>query len=155
MRRMDGDVRQSPASERGAHRALSPAPLTCSFQCLVGKEPTDVDIEEVALRRKLEELTSLVSDQGTSSEEEKEQAELPRSTPVEGLPGVTAEVRPPEPSQQDTGQVGPGSTSLCLSHQPALGRQPTPGEPCGPLTRVCGGTEHRSCWVPSAWLTSS
>ncbi|KAI5281326.1 Melanophilin [Manis pentadactyla] len=78
----------APHHSRPRRRALP------GSQCLVGKEPTDVDAEEAALKRKLEELTSHVSDQGTSSEEEgmDEQAELPGSTSVEGLPGVTAEV---------------------------------------------------------------
>lgn len=86
------DEESAGARSLARHRSRPRRQALPGSQCLVGKEPTDVDIEEAALRRKLEELTSLVSDQGTSSEEEKEQAELPRSTPVEGLPGVTAEV---------------------------------------------------------------
>lgn len=87
------DEESAGARSLARHRSRPRRQALPGSQCLVGKEPTDVDIEEAALKRKLEELTSLVSDQGTSSEEEKEQAELPRSTPVEGLPGVTAEVR--------------------------------------------------------------
>nr|XP_014595908.1 melanophilin isoform X5 [Equus caballus] len=62
---------------------------------LAASEPTDADIEEVTLKRKLEELTSHVSDQGTSSEEEEgkdEGAELEGSTSTEDLPWAATEV---------------------------------------------------------------
>lgn len=70
--------------------------LACSFQCPVASEPTDADTEEETLKRKLEELTSNISDQGASSEEDGKEdgAELDRSTSVEDLPGAAPEVRP-------------------------------------------------------------
>ncbi|XP_005863750.1 PREDICTED: melanophilin isoform X2 [Myotis brandtii] len=57
-------------------------------------EPTEADVEEETLKRKLEELTSNVSDQGASSEEEGKDkgAELDRSTSLEDLPRMTPEV---------------------------------------------------------------
>nr|XP_014337320.1 PREDICTED: melanophilin isoform X3 [Bos mutus] len=59
--------------------------------------PTDADAEEAALKRKLEELTSHISDQGASSAEEEEGAdpgaEMGRSKTVEDHPGATREVR--------------------------------------------------------------
>lgn len=69
-------------------------------------EPAAADIEEDTLKRKLEELTSNVSDPGASSEEEgKDQgAELDRSTPVEDFPRAASEVRPPQQSWKDKGQ---------------------------------------------------
>ncbi|XP_060978536.1 melanophilin isoform X2 [Dama dama] len=60
-----------------------------------GDEPTDADAEEAALKRKLEELTSHVSDQGTSSAEEEGMdagAGMGRSKPAEDHPGATREV---------------------------------------------------------------
>ncbi|XP_025144992.3 melanophilin isoform X2 [Bubalus bubalis] len=60
-------------------------------------EPTDADAEEAALKRKLEELTSHISDQGASSAEEEEGtdagAEMGRSKTFKDHPGVTREVR--------------------------------------------------------------
>uniref|UniRef100_A0A2R9CEF7 Melanophilin n=1 Tax=Pan paniscus TaxID=9597 RepID=A0A2R9CEF7_PANPA len=56
---------------------------------------TEADVEEEALRRKLEELTSNVSDQGTSSEEEEakdEKAEPNRGKSVGALPQAEPEV---------------------------------------------------------------
>lgn len=62
-----------------------------------GDEPTDADVEEAALKRKLEELTSHISDQGVSSAEEEEGtdagAEMGRSKTIEDHPGATWEVR--------------------------------------------------------------
>uniref|UniRef100_A0AC11ATP0 Melanophilin n=1 Tax=Ovis aries TaxID=9940 RepID=A0AC11ATP0_SHEEP len=61
-----------------------------------GDEPTDADVEEAALKRKLEELTSHISDQGVSSAEEEEGtdagAEMGRNKTVEDHPGATWEV---------------------------------------------------------------
>ncbi|XP_065786807.1 melanophilin isoform X3 [Muntiacus reevesi] len=60
-----------------------------------GDEPTDADAEEAALKRKLEELTSHVSDQGASSTEEEGTDAGPgmgRSKPAEDHPGATREV---------------------------------------------------------------
>eukprot|EP00069_Balaena_mysticetus_P007067 bmy_18841T0 len=63
-------------------------------QCPAGSKPTDADMEEVALRRKLEDLISHVSDQRASSEEEGEAdgAEPGGSTHIEPLPGAAQEV---------------------------------------------------------------
>ncbi|XP_064143454.1 melanophilin [Loxodonta africana] len=64
-------------------------------QPLVTIVHTDTDLEEETLRRKLEEMTSNVSDQGTSSEEEEGQdtsAESNRSASSGGLPGVAPKV---------------------------------------------------------------
>uniref|UniRef100_A0A452U6C5 Melanophilin n=1 Tax=Ursus maritimus TaxID=29073 RepID=A0A452U6C5_URSMA len=64
-------------------------------QRLTGCEPTDADREEETLRRKLEELTSHISDQGASSEEEgskEKEAELDRSSSIKDLPGAAPEV---------------------------------------------------------------
>uniref|UniRef100_A0A8C0CAS7 Melanophilin n=1 Tax=Balaenoptera musculus TaxID=9771 RepID=A0A8C0CAS7_BALMU len=65
-----------------------------NLQCPAGSKPTDADVEEVALRRRLEDLISHVSDQRASSEEEGEGdgAEPGGSTPVEHLPGAAQEV---------------------------------------------------------------
>uniref|UniRef100_A0A7N5P0Z9 Melanophilin n=1 Tax=Ailuropoda melanoleuca TaxID=9646 RepID=A0A7N5P0Z9_AILME len=71
------------------------APGTAATACLTGCEPTDADREEETLRRKLEELTSHISDQGASSEEEgskEEEAELDRSSSIKDLPGAAPEV---------------------------------------------------------------
>uniref|UniRef100_A0A8C6D8X3 Melanophilin n=1 Tax=Moschus moschiferus TaxID=68415 RepID=A0A8C6D8X3_MOSMO len=62
-----------------------------------GNEPTDADVEEAALKRKLEELTSHISDQGGSSVEEEEEgtdagAEMDRSKNIQDHPGATREV---------------------------------------------------------------
>nr|KAF6450679.1 melanophilin [Molossus molossus] len=53
-------------------------------------EPVDADTEEETLKRKLEEMTSNISDQGASSEEEG--AGLEGNTCLEDLPGATPEV---------------------------------------------------------------
>nr|KAF6353668.1 melanophilin [Pipistrellus kuhlii] len=65
-----------------------------SLQGPGASEPTEADVEEETLKRKLEELTSNVSDQGASSEEEGKDkgAELDRSTSLEDLPRMTPEV---------------------------------------------------------------
>ncbi|XP_008584313.1 PREDICTED: melanophilin [Galeopterus variegatus] len=63
-----------------------------SAQCLVAEVHTDADVEEEALRRKLEELTSNISDQRTSSEEEEGKAEeLDRGSSSGSLPGAAPE----------------------------------------------------------------
>ncbi|XP_006893508.1 PREDICTED: melanophilin [Elephantulus edwardii] len=57
----------------------------------------DADLEEETLRRKLEELTSNISDHGASSEEEQGQgaaAESDRSSSRAGLPGEAPEMCP-------------------------------------------------------------
>lgn len=111
-----GPLRQAHVEsdgDRGSSRSrvlrgdpLNADPLTCSFQCPGAGEPTDADTEEETLKRKLEEMTSNVSDQDASSEEEG--AGLEGSTCWEGLPGATPEVRPPQQSRQDTGRSGAG-----------------------------------------------
>uniref|UniRef100_A0A671DVP3 Melanophilin n=1 Tax=Rhinolophus ferrumequinum TaxID=59479 RepID=A0A671DVP3_RHIFE len=74
-----------------SHLSPSSVPVASdSLQCPVASEPTDADTEEETLKRKLEELTSYISDQGASSEEDR--AELGRSTSVEDLPGAAPEV---------------------------------------------------------------
>uniref|UniRef100_A0A8D1UX55 RabBD domain-containing protein n=1 Tax=Sus scrofa TaxID=9823 RepID=A0A8D1UX55_PIG len=60
-----------------------------------GSEPTAADVEEAALKRKLEELTRHVSDHGASSAEEESQDEgvdLDSSTPIRELPRPAAQV---------------------------------------------------------------
>ncbi|XP_053775227.1 melanophilin isoform X2 [Desmodus rotundus] len=66
-------------------------------QCPGAHEPTDADMEEETLKRKLEELTNNVSDPGASSEEEGkgEGAEPGRSTALEHLPRTTPKVTTP------------------------------------------------------------
>lgn len=63
-------------------------------------------MEEETLKRKLEELTSNLSDQEASSEEESKDkgAELDRSTSLEDVPQVTPEVRPPSSVSTGHGQ---------------------------------------------------
>lgn len=99
-----------PPSGRGAHRGPPNAdPPSCSLQCPGAHEPTDADMEEETLKRKLEELTNNVSDPGASSEEEGkgEGAEPGRSTALEHLPRTTLKVRPHQQSGQEW---GPSST---------------------------------------------
>ncbi|XP_027447092.1 melanophilin isoform X2 [Zalophus californianus] len=81
----------SAASCHSGQRGRSPS----QSQCLTSYEPTDADREEETLRRKLEELTSHISDQGASSEEEEsreEEADLDRSPSIKDLPGAAPEV---------------------------------------------------------------
>uniref|UniRef100_A0A9L0J0F1 Melanophilin n=1 Tax=Equus asinus TaxID=9793 RepID=A0A9L0J0F1_EQUAS len=84
----------TPSFSHPPHLSSVPA-ATDSLQDLATSEPTDTDIEEATLKRKLEELTSHVSEQGTSSEEEEgkdEGAELEGSTSTEDLPWAATEV---------------------------------------------------------------
>ncbi|XP_044769393.1 melanophilin [Neomonachus schauinslandi] len=81
----------SAASCRSRRRGHAPS----QSQCLTGCEPTDADREEETLRKKLEELTSHISDQGASSEEEgskEEEADLDRSPSIKDLPGTAPEM---------------------------------------------------------------
>ncbi|XP_030873019.1 melanophilin isoform X2 [Leptonychotes weddellii] len=81
----------SAASCRSRQRGHAPS----QSQRLTGCEPTDADREEETLRRKLEELTSHISDQGASSEEEgskEEEADLDRSPSIKDLPGAAPEM---------------------------------------------------------------
>ncbi|KAJ8781628.1 hypothetical protein J1605_010886 [Eschrichtius robustus] len=83
-----------PPAVLGAGCSLEPCFSSQCFQCPAGSKPTDADVEEVALRRRLEDLISHVSDQRASSEEEGEGdgAEPGGSTPIEHLPGAAQEV---------------------------------------------------------------
>ncbi|EPY86125.1 melanophilin [Camelus ferus] len=88
----DSTWAQRVASHHPRRRARTSAESQSPF----GNEPTDSDMEEAALKRKLEEMTSHVSDQGASSTEEEEGSKgdavgLDRA-PIEGLPGATPEV---------------------------------------------------------------
>ncbi|XP_055147077.1 melanophilin isoform X5 [Symphalangus syndactylus] len=74
---------------------------------------TEADVEEETLRRKLEELTSNVSDQGTSSEEEEakdEKAEPNRGKSVGALPQADPEVDTAahQTNRQEESPQGPG-----------------------------------------------
>ncbi|XP_014595909.2 melanophilin isoform X6 [Equus przewalskii] len=93
---VDTSDEESVRAHRGAsHRSTRRGRTPSESQGLAASEPTDADIEEVTLKRKLEELTSHVSDQGTSSEEEEgkdEGAELEGSTSTEDLPWAATEV---------------------------------------------------------------
>ncbi|XP_059962260.1 melanophilin isoform X2 [Mesoplodon densirostris] len=67
---------------------------TRPFQCPAGSKPTGADMEEAALKLRLEALISRAGDQRASSEEEgkDEGAEQGRNTPIEDLPGAAQEV---------------------------------------------------------------
>ncbi|XP_032133710.1 melanophilin isoform X2 [Sapajus apella] len=74
--------------------------------------PTEADVEEETLRRKLEELTSNVSDEGASSEEEEikdEKAEPDRGTSVGTLRHADSEVGTAanQTNRQEKGRQGP------------------------------------------------
>ncbi|KAM5228680.1 melanophilin [Ctenodactylus gundi] len=87
--------------------ALTPPPA----QCLAAGAPTEADIEEESLKRKLEELTSNLSDQGASSEEEEgrdAEAEQDGATPTRAVPGGTTEVDTAT-SLTDAGEKSPRS----------------------------------------------
>nr|XP_025840104.1 melanophilin [Vulpes vulpes] len=96
----DADISVSEDEGAGAPGTTSQHPrlgghTPAESQCLAGREPTDADREEETLRRKLEELTCRVSDQGTSSEEagsEEEGSDLARSPSSQDLPGAAPEV---------------------------------------------------------------
>uniref|UniRef100_G3UM74 Melanophilin n=1 Tax=Loxodonta africana TaxID=9785 RepID=G3UM74_LOXAF len=80
---------------RHMHVKRTNSPREAEERPLVTIVHTDTDLEEETLRRKLEEMTSNVSDQGTSSEEEEGQdtsAESNRSASSGGLPGVAPKV---------------------------------------------------------------
>ncbi|CAK7321105.1 MLPH [Vulpes lagopus] len=96
----DADISVSEDEGAGAPGTTSQHPrrgghTPAESQCLAGREPTDADREEETLRKKLEELTCRVSDQGTSSEEagsEEEGSDLARSPSSQDLPGAAPEV---------------------------------------------------------------
>ncbi|XP_005574789.3 melanophilin isoform X3 [Macaca fascicularis] len=74
---------------------------------------TEADVEEETLRKKLEELTSNVSDQGTSSEEEEakdEKAEPDRGKSVGAVPQADPEVSMAahQTNRQEKSSQGPG-----------------------------------------------
>ncbi|XP_058556108.1 melanophilin isoform X1 [Neofelis nebulosa] len=96
------------ASQSLTWRDCAPA----ESQHLTGHQPTDADREEETLKRKLEEMTSHISDQGASSEEEgskEEEAGLNRKTSIEDLPGAAPEVlvAAGQTSRQQTSPRGP------------------------------------------------
>ncbi|CAK6448373.1 unnamed protein product [Pipistrellus nathusii] len=82
------------AREAASHLSTQSGRTSPASQGPGAGEPTEADVEEETLKRKLEELTSNVSDQGASSEEEGKDkgAELDRSTCLEDLPRMTPEV---------------------------------------------------------------
>ncbi|XP_032263701.1 melanophilin [Phoca vitulina] len=89
----DDESTRAPSAASCHSRRRGHAPS--QSQCLTGCEPTDADREEETLRRKLEELTSHISDQGASSEEEgskEEEADLDRSPSIKDLPGAAPEM---------------------------------------------------------------
>ena len=139
---VDGDLSQSPASEHGAHRGPTEHRSACAFQHLTGHQPTDADREEETLKRKLEEMTSHISDQGASSEEEgskEEEAGLNRKTSIEDLPGAAPEVRPPEGLARP-GQRWGQESRVCnqASGPPQAGSHPPPRWALGP-SKSCTG----------------
>ncbi|XP_045337814.1 melanophilin isoform X4 [Leopardus geoffroyi] len=96
------------ASQSLTWRDCAPA----ESQHLTGHQPTDADREEETLKRKLEEMTSRISDQGASSEEEgskEEEAGLNRKTSIEDTPGAAPEVlvAAGQTSRQETSPRGP------------------------------------------------
>uniref|UniRef100_A0A8C3YR01 Rab effector MyRIP/Melanophilin domain-containing protein n=1 Tax=Catagonus wagneri TaxID=51154 RepID=A0A8C3YR01_9CETA len=78
------------AQRVSSHRSRQRGLPSSESQCPAGAEPTDADVQEAALKRKLEELTRRVSDHGASSTEEEEGrdegAALDGSTSIRGLP---------------------------------------------------------------------
>lgn len=94
------DVDTSDEEAVGAQRVISHRSRQRSWpssesQGPAGSEPTAADVEEAALKRKLEELTRHVSDRGASSAEEESQDEgldLDSSTPIRELPRPAAQV---------------------------------------------------------------
>uniref|UniRef100_A0A2K6C2Z6 Melanophilin n=1 Tax=Macaca nemestrina TaxID=9545 RepID=A0A2K6C2Z6_MACNE len=84
-----------------------------SLQGLGAGVHTEADVEEETLRKKLEELTSNVSDQGTSSEEEEakdEKAEPDRGKSVGAVPQADPEVSMAahQTNRQEKSSQGPG-----------------------------------------------
>uniref|UniRef100_A0A8D1ZV60 RabBD domain-containing protein n=1 Tax=Sus scrofa TaxID=9823 RepID=A0A8D1ZV60_PIG len=78
-----------------SHRSRQRSWPSSESQGPAGSEPTAADVEEAALKRKLEELTRHVSDHGASSAEEESQDEgvdLDSSTPIRELPRPAAQV---------------------------------------------------------------
>ncbi|XP_069866605.1 melanophilin isoform X1 [Dipodomys merriami] len=63
-------------------------------QPLATRAHSEADMEEEALRRRLEELTSNISDQGNSTEEEEEEGREAEAGPAGVLPGTAPEVWP-------------------------------------------------------------
>uniref|UniRef100_A0ABI7X3Q8 Melanophilin n=1 Tax=Felis catus TaxID=9685 RepID=A0ABI7X3Q8_FELCA len=111
---LDFDADSDGSTQSSGHPPyLSPVPMaTDSLQHLTGHQPTDADREEETLKRKLEEMTSHISDQGASSEEEgskEEEAGLNRKTSIEDLPEAAPEVlvAAGQTSRQETSPRGP------------------------------------------------
>ncbi|XP_053453155.1 melanophilin isoform X1 [Nycticebus coucang] len=94
------DVDTSDEDSIQAHRATSlhskrRGQTSSQSQSVAARAPGDANMEEEALKRKLEELTSNISDQGASSEEEEgedREAELDRGTSTNALPLAGLEV---------------------------------------------------------------
>uniref|UniRef100_A0A452SME5 Rab effector MyRIP/Melanophilin domain-containing protein n=1 Tax=Ursus americanus TaxID=9643 RepID=A0A452SME5_URSAM len=91
----DDESTRAPSATSQHPRWRGRAPSQSQGEGQGTREPTDADREEETLRRKLEELTSHISDQGASSEEEgskEKEAELDRSSSIKDLPGAAPEV---------------------------------------------------------------
>ncbi|XP_062971763.1 melanophilin isoform X4 [Cynocephalus volans] len=91
---LDIEVDSDHSTEPRGHPLHMPSvsAATDSLQCLIAEVHTDADVEEETLRRKLEELTSNISDRGTASEEEEGKAEeLDRGSSSGSLPGAAPE----------------------------------------------------------------
>ncbi|KAM5324622.1 melanophilin isoform 1-T2 [Glossophaga mutica] len=89
------DEESTEAFWTASHHSRQSGRAASESQCPGAREPTDTDDEEEeTLKRKLEELTSNVSDPGTSEEEEGEGegAEPGRSPALERSPRTTPEV---------------------------------------------------------------
>jgi hypothetical protein len=76
--------------------------LACACQGPAAGAHTEADVEEETLRRRLEELTSNISDQGTSTEEE--EGRDAEAKPDGALSEVAPEVRQPWSSPAGLGQ---------------------------------------------------
>ncbi|XP_012893440.1 PREDICTED: melanophilin [Dipodomys ordii] len=91
------DVDTSDEDSSQAHRAASQnskrrdRSATASQHLATGTH-SEADMEEEALRRRLEELTSNISDQGNSTEEEEEEGREAEAGPAGVLPSAAPEV---------------------------------------------------------------
>ncbi|XP_062971757.1 melanophilin isoform X3 [Cynocephalus volans] len=87
------DEESVQARRAASHQSKRRGRTSSESQCLIAEVHTDADVEEETLRRKLEELTSNISDRGTASEEEEGKAEeLDRGSSSGSLPGAAPEV---------------------------------------------------------------
>ncbi|XP_062971755.1 melanophilin isoform X2 [Cynocephalus volans] len=86
------DEESVQARRAASHQSKRRGRTSSESQCLIAEVHTDADVEEETLRRKLEELTSNISDRGTASEEEEGKAEeLDRGSSSGSLPGAAPE----------------------------------------------------------------